>query len=309
MFPASPFRLPTKRLFAVAVCLALLAATLVFTPIPARAAVTDVFVANATCVSATVVVSYSGLVGANPNFIRVYAYITALGLPAGDLGQINSAEFTTASGSVNVTLTFTTPQLTGTNITLWVSQFESITFATVSDVRPTFNCEQPVPAGPFAPAGYTNRLITCTVPVRDAPNGNVVPGATLIAGQTWPVSNTPIGGWYGVFVGSVVYIPASCVQGGVVGVVPPPPVPTPPPGFVPPPVFPPFVPRPPSAPTNPFLYEPPSYPGSGYVYIVQPGDNLFRIARRFAVPLSVLAAYNGITNPARIFVGQRIVIP
>jgi LysM repeat protein len=55
-------------------------------------------------------------------------------------------------------------------------------------------------------------------------------------------------------------------------------------------------------PTNP----PPS---SGGTYIVQPGDWLSKIAARFGVSVSAIMAANGITNPNRIFVGQRLIIP
>ena len=51
-------------------------------------------------------------------------------------------------------------------------------------------------------------------------------------------------------------------------------------------------------------------PGAtGDVYYVQAGDNLFRIALRYNVSLDVLASYNGIVNPALIYVGQAIRIP
>ena len=42
--------------------------------------------------------------------------------------------------------------------------------------------------------------------------------------------------------------------------------------------------------------------------MVQRGDTLFRIARRFGVNLFALAAVNGIVNVNRIFAGQRLVI-
>ncbi len=45
------------------------------------------------------------------------------------------------------------------------------------------------------------------------------------------------------------------------------------------------------------------------VYVVRPGDNLFRIALRNGLSTSELAAYNNIVNPALIFVGQEIRIP
>ena len=44
-------------------------------------------------------------------------------------------------------------------------------------------------------------------------------------------------------------------------------------------------------------------------HIVQPGENLYRIALRYGVTYQDLAAYNGIVNPAAIQVGQVIRIP
>jgi LysM repeat protein len=44
------------------------------------------------------------------------------------------------------------------------------------------------------------------------------------------------------------------------------------------------------------------------VHIVQQGENLYRISLRYGVPISVIAAQNGITNVNRIFVGQRLII-
>lgn len=55
--------------------------------------------------------------------------------------------------------------------------------------------------------------------------------------------------------------------------------------------------------------QPPGDPGSGGVYIVQPGDTLGRIAQRFGTSVGAIAAANGIVNINRIFVGQRLVIP
>ena len=45
------------------------------------------------------------------------------------------------------------------------------------------------------------------------------------------------------------------------------------------------------------------------VYIVQPGDTLFSIARRFNVPVTELANVNRLINPNLIYVGQEIIIP
>ncbi|MFW6115495.1 MAG: LysM peptidoglycan-binding domain-containing protein [Chloroflexota bacterium] len=44
-------------------------------------------------------------------------------------------------------------------------------------------------------------------------------------------------------------------------------------------------------------------------YVVQPGDNLFRIALRFNLTYQRLAEYNGITDPNDIYVGQVLRIP
>jgi|FLYN01.1.fsa_nt_gi LysM repeat protein len=45
------------------------------------------------------------------------------------------------------------------------------------------------------------------------------------------------------------------------------------------------------------------------LYTVQPGDNLYRISLRFGVPMRTLIQVNGIVDPNRIFVGQRLTIP
>ena len=44
-------------------------------------------------------------------------------------------------------------------------------------------------------------------------------------------------------------------------------------------------------------------------YVVQPGDNLFRIALRYNLNYLYLAQYNSIANPSHIYVGQVIRIP
>lgn len=45
------------------------------------------------------------------------------------------------------------------------------------------------------------------------------------------------------------------------------------------------------------------------VHVVQRGETLSSIARRYDVPISILAAHNGIDNSDYIFVGQRVVVP
>ena len=49
--------------------------------------------------------------------------------------------------------------------------------------------------------------------------------------------------------------------------------------------------------------------GIGQTHVVQPGENLFRIALRYGVSIQAFATINGIVNPAMIYVGQRLVIP
>jgi len=47
----------------------------------------------------------------------------------------------------------------------------------------------------------------------------------------------------------------------------------------------------------------------GTVYIVQSGDTLYSIARRFGLSTQALATANNIADPSHIWVGQRLVIP
>lgn len=95
------------------------------------------------------------------------------------------------------------------------------------------------------------------------------------------------------------------------------PLPTP----TPQPTLPPTAP-PTAQPTTPFIPTPtqpvgpqptptPSSPppGGETTYVVQRGDNLFRIALRYGLRVADLAAYNNIVNPNYIFVGQVIRIP
>ena len=50
-------------------------------------------------------------------------------------------------------------------------------------------------------------------------------------------------------------------------------------------------------------------PLNGNIYTVVAGDTLFSIAKRFCTTVNYLAAANHIPNPARIYVGQRLVVP
>ena len=45
------------------------------------------------------------------------------------------------------------------------------------------------------------------------------------------------------------------------------------------------------------------------IYVVRPGENLFRIALNHGLTTQELAAANGIVDPTRIYAGQTLVIP
>ena len=49
--------------------------------------------------------------------------------------------------------------------------------------------------------------------------------------------------------------------------------------------------------------------GDGATYVVQPGDNLFRIALKYNLSYLYLAQYNGISNVGQVYVGQVLRIP
>ena len=54
---------------------------------------------------------------------------------------------------------------------------------------------------------------------------------------------------------------------------------------------------------------PTSAPAGDTVYVVQPGETLFRIALRFGTTAWTLAAYNKLDSPSVIYAGQRLMIP
>jgi len=56
-------------------------------------------------------------------------------------------------------------------------------------------------------------------------------------------------------------------------------------------------------------WAPPSAAPGATVYIVRRGDTLYSIARRYHTTVAAIAWANGIANPHRIWVGQRLVIP
>jgi LysM repeat protein len=59
----------------------------------------------------------------------------------------------------------------------------------------------------------------------------------------------------------------------------------------------------------PMYPSPTTYPAGTRTYVVQPGDNLFRISLRFGVDMYTLARVNGIINLNLIYVGQVLIIP
>lgn len=48
---------------------------------------------------------------------------------------------------------------------------------------------------------------------------------------------------------------------------------------------------------------------SDRIHIIQPGENLFRVAVKYNVDYYYLARYNNISDPVHIYVGQKIRIP
>jgi len=50
-------------------------------------------------------------------------------------------------------------------------------------------------------------------------------------------------------------------------------------------------------------------PGQSFIYVVQRGDTLYAIARRFRTTVAAIARVNGLVNPSHIYVGQRLQIP
>jgi LysM repeat protein len=61
--------------------------------------------------------------------------------------------------------------------------------------------------------------------------------------------------------------------------------------------------------TTPSPSTPPAGQTCSSVYVVQPGDNLFRIALRHNYSQMYLAQVNGISNPSLVYVGQQLCIP
>ena len=49
--------------------------------------------------------------------------------------------------------------------------------------------------------------------------------------------------------------------------------------------------------------------GTTVTHVVQPGENLFRIALKYGTTVEAIAAANGIVNPNVVYVGQQLTIP
>ncbi|MBC8262503.1 MAG: LysM peptidoglycan-binding domain-containing protein [Anaerolineales bacterium] len=64
-----------------------------------------------------------------------------------------------------------------------------------------------------------------------------------------------------------------------------------------------------AAPTTAPTAAPTKAPSGGTTHVVQPGENLFRIALHYEMSYESVAAANGIVNPNLIHVGQRLTIP
>jgi murein DD-endopeptidase MepM/ murein hydrolase activator NlpD len=62
-----------------------------------------------------------------------------------------------------------------------------------------------------------------------------------------------------------------------------------------------------------FILIPPALPAGAQddavIHVVQPGENLFRIALNYGVSMDTVASANGITDMTRIYAGQELVIP
>lgn len=64
-----------------------------------------------------------------------------------------------------------------------------------------------------------------------------------------------------------------------------------------------------AAPTQPIMPPPPPPPSEESVYLVQHGESLGSIAKKFSVAISALATVNALSENARVIAGQRLVIP
>ncbi len=71
----------------------------------------------------------------------------------------------------------------------------------------------------------------------------------------------------------------------------------------------PVVPGPPTTPVSPVVTPTLSIQRTGQTYVVQLGDTLYSIARKFGVSAQAIQTANGITDPNNIKAGQVLIIP
>jgi len=136
-------------------------------------------------------------------------------------------------------------------------------------------CTRPKPTGePSAQA-----MVSPTI---EAP-----PGATVVAVEATPTSVPP---------GEMPLDLTLTLAASPTGAVTPTVTPTSPPGV-------------PTHTPTPTSTTSPGAPGAPLVHVVQPGENLFRIALRYSTTVEAVAAANGIRNPQLIYVGQKLTIP
>jgi LysM repeat protein len=146
---------------------------------------------------------------------------------------------------------------------------------------------------PHQPASGGGLMASITFRAVNAGNSDVAFNVVNLANaQGQPITASPQGG--------------TVVVGGGGGPTPPPPTPPYPTPPVPTPPYPtPPVPTPPY-PTPPVPTPPVPTPTR---YVVQRGDTLYSIARRFGVSVWQLASINNIANVNLIYVGQVLIIP
>ena len=138
-----------------------------------------------------------------------------------------------------------------------------------------------------AAPGSDNFLATATAAAQSTNSAPIVPGTTVLP----PIAASPTPGV------PATIDPAAPLAGSPTPTIDP---------AAPPVVDPTAAPAVPEATVAPT----PETSASGeIIHTVQPGENLFRIGLRYGFTYQELAAYNGITNPAVISVGQQIRIP
>lgn len=71
----------------------------------------------------------------------------------------------------------------------------------------------------------------------------------------------------------------------------------------------PVTPAPTVPPGTPAAPTPPPQPGVGFPYVVQWGDTVYGIARRFGVSAAAIIQANGLADPNKIRAGQTLIIP